>query len=54
MISLSTPRLIMQPIQADDWAFFLRLYQTPEVMRFIGDIEMPAQVHTRFEQRLGN
>lgn len=54
MISLSTPRLIMQPIQTDDWAFFLRLYQTPEVMRFIGDIETPAQVHSRFEQRLGN
>ena len=54
MISLSTARLHMQPLQADDWAFFLRLYQDPDVMRFIGNLDTPAQIHSRFEQRLGN
>ena len=44
----------MQPLQADDWTSFLRLYQTPEVMRFVHDIQTPAQIHSRFVQRLGN
>ncbi|MDR3431279.1 MAG: GNAT family N-acetyltransferase [Rouxiella aceris] len=53
MITLTTSRLTMRPIDSADWPLFLTLYQTPSVMKYIGDIEKPAQVRSRFEQRLG-
>ena len=53
-LQLTSPRLVMQPIENEDWWLFLKLYQTPEVMRFIGDIDSPAQIRNRFEQRLGH
>lgn len=53
MIELTTTRLTMKPITANEWPLFLTLYQSPAVMQFIGDIETPAQVRYRFDQRLG-
>ncbi len=53
MISLTTARLNMQPIQERDWPLFLSLYQSPTVMRFIGELDTPEQIRCRFDQRLG-
>jgi len=50
---LTTERLSMQPIEEDDWWLFRKLYQDASVMRFIGDLDTPAQIRSRFEQRLG-
>ncbi|WP_369790083.1 GNAT family N-acetyltransferase [Rouxiella sp. WC2420] len=53
MIVLTTPRLEMRPIEREEWPLFLKLYQNDNVMKFIGDIETPAQIRYRFDQRLG-
>lgn len=50
---LTTERLSMQPIEEDDWWLFQKLYQDANVMRFIGELDTPAQIRSRFEQRLG-
>jgi len=53
MILLTTPRLTMRPIAFEDWSLFLKLNQSPSVMKYIGDIETTAQIRHRFEQRVG-
>ncbi|WP_314154513.1 GNAT family protein [Rouxiella badensis] len=53
MILLTTPRLTMRPIAFEDWSLFLKLNQSPGVMKYIGDIETTAQIRHRFEQRVG-
>lgn len=53
MIVLTTPRLVMKPIEREEWPLFLTLYQNDNVMKFIGDRETPAQIRYRFDQRLG-
>lgn len=36
-MKLVTERLQLQSITAEDWPLFLRLYQDPEVIRYISD-----------------
>ncbi|BEL66911.1 Uncharacterised protein [Serratia marcescens] len=36
-MKLVTERLHLQSITAEDWPLFLRLYQDPEVIRYISD-----------------
>lgn len=36
-MKLITERLTLQSITADDWPLFLRLYQDPEVIRYIAN-----------------
>ncbi|WAT01473.1 GNAT family N-acetyltransferase [Rouxiella chamberiensis] len=54
MIVLTTPRLTMRPLKREDWPLFLSLNENPGVMKFIGDIDTPAQIRHRFDQRLGH
>lgn len=51
-MKLETPRLILQSITADDWPLFRRLYQEPEVIRYIADLMTESEIRARFEARL--
>ncbi|MEE4407541.1 MULTISPECIES: GNAT family N-acetyltransferase [unclassified Serratia (in: enterobacteria)] len=51
-MKLITERLTLQSITADDWPLFLRLYQDPEVIRYIADPLTEAEIRARFEIRL--
>jgi RimJ/RimL family protein N-acetyltransferase len=51
-MKLVTERLILESITADDWPLFLRLYQDPEVIRYIADPLSEAEIRMRFEARL--
>ncbi len=51
-ISLKTPRLTLDSLSEQDWPLFLRLYQDPEVQRFIADPMDLAEIRTRFESRV--
>lgn len=51
-ISLKTPRLTLDSLNKQDWPLFLRLYQDPEVQRFISDLMDLADIRARFESRL--
>lgn len=51
-MKLVTERLSLQSITVEDWPLFLRLYQDPEVIRYISDPRSEAEIRTRFEERL--
>lgn len=51
-MKLVTERLQLQSITAEDWPLFLRLYQDPEVIRYISDPRSEAEIRARFEERL--
>ncbi len=51
-ISLSTPRLMLDSLREQDWPLFLRLYQDPEIQRFISDPMDLAEIRARFELRI--
>ena len=38
MTTITTPRLSLTHFVTDDWPFFLRLRQDPQVMRFMGEV----------------
>ncbi|MGI4652395.1 GNAT family N-acetyltransferase [Klebsiella pneumoniae] len=38
MTTITTPRLSLTRFVTDDWPFFLRLRQDPQVMRFMGEV----------------
>ena len=48
-MKLVTERLSLQSITVEDWPLFLRLYQDPEVIRYISDPRSEAEIRTRFE-----
>lgn len=47
-MKLVTERLSLQSITVEDWPLFLRLYQDPEVIRYISDPRSEAEIRTRF------
>lgn len=49
-MKLETPRLILQSIAADDWPLFRRLYQEPEVIRYIADPMTESEIRARFKR----
>lgn len=49
---LSTPRLTLSPFTDADWPFFLALRQSPDIMRFMGDIATEYDIQTLFNARL--
>jgi RimJ/RimL family protein N-acetyltransferase len=51
-MKLETARLTLHSITPDDWSLFLRLYQDPEVIRYIADPMEETEIRTRFETRL--
>lgn len=51
-MKLVTERLSLQSITVEDWPLFLRLYQDPEVIRYISDPRSEAEIRTRFDERL--
>ncbi|MFC0225273.1 GNAT family N-acetyltransferase [Serratia aquatilis] len=52
MLKLQTSRLLLHSITANDWPLFLRLYQDPQVIRYIADPLPESEIRTRFEARL--
>lgn len=49
---LRTPRLTLSALTEADWPFFLALRQSPDIMRFMGDIATEQEIRTRFEGRM--
>lgn len=49
---LKTSRLTCRPLDQGDWAFFLKLQQNPDVMRFVSDARTEEDVLTVFNSRL--
>lgn len=45
-MKLVTERLSLQSITVEDWPLFLRLYQDPEVIRYISDPRSEAEIRT--------
>lgn len=48
---LSTPRLMLSPFAEADWPFFLALRQSPDIMRFMGDVAIEYDIRTLFTAR---
>ncbi len=51
-MKLETPRLLLTSLTADDWPLFLRLFQDPQVIRYIADPLPEHEIRERFEARL--
>lgn len=49
---LRTSRLTLSALTEADWPFFLALRQSPDIMRFMGDIATEQEIRTRFESRM--
>ncbi|GGY28531.1 GNAT family N-acetyltransferase [Paludibacterium paludis] len=54
MFTLYTDRLALRPISRLDWELFLRLYQNPQVMRWIAEPLPDELVEALFEERLAS
>lgn len=52
LISLRTPRLVLDSLNALDWPLFLQLHQDPDVQRYIADPQEMAAIRARFESRV--
>lgn len=52
MAIITTPRLTLSPFQPTDWSFFLRLRESPDIMRFMGDISPAKDTRLLFARRL--
>lgn len=48
----TTPRLVAQSLGSADWPHFQQLQQSPDVMRFVRDIESDTALALRFQQQL--
>lgn len=52
MAIITTPRLILSAYQLSDWSFFLRLRESPEIMRYMADISTAKETRLLFARRL--
>jgi RimJ/RimL family protein N-acetyltransferase len=52
MFPLFTPRLSLTQITEQEWPFFLRLQQDPEVMRYVSEGRKEAEIRHTFNARL--
>ncbi|STV77199.1 N-acetyltransferase GCN5 [Klebsiella pneumoniae subsp. rhinoscleromatis] len=52
MTTITTPRLSLTRFVTDDWPFFLRLRQDPQVMRFMGEVLSEEALRSRLRQSL--
>ena len=53
IFELETKRLVLKPINHEDWPLFERLHTTSEVMQFVSDADSAENIKNRFESRLG-
>jgi hypothetical protein len=51
MTTITTPRLSLTRFVTDDWPFFLRLRQDPQVMRFMGEVLSEEALRSVFASR---
>jgi ribosomal-protein-alanine N-acetyltransferase len=51
MTTITTPRLSLTRFVTDDWPFFLRLRQDPQVMRFMGEVLSEEALRSVFVSR---
>ncbi|WP_368989615.1 GNAT family N-acetyltransferase [Klebsiella quasipneumoniae] len=51
MTTITTPRLSLTRFVTDDWPFFLRLRQDPQVMRFMGEMLSEEALRSVFASR---
>ncbi|STV98764.1 N-acetyltransferase GCN5 [Klebsiella pneumoniae] len=51
MTTITTPRLSLTHFVTDDWPFFLRLRQDPQVMRFMGEVLSEEALRSVFVSR---
>lgn len=51
MTTITTPRLSLTRFVTDDWPFFLRLRQDPQVMRFMGEVLSDGALRSVFVSR---
>lgn len=51
MTTITTPRLSLTRFVTDDWPFFLRLRQDPQVMRFMGEVLSEEVLRSVFVSR---
>ncbi|POT59832.1 GNAT family N-acetyltransferase [Citrobacter amalonaticus] len=52
MATITTSRLILTPFQPTDWPFFLALRESPQIMRFMGNIAPERDTRLLFARRL--
>lgn len=52
MIHIATERLTLSTMTEQDWPLFSRLYQDPEVIRYISDPQDLVTIQTRFAVRV--
>ena len=52
MATITTPRLTLSPFEPSDWAFFLRLREAPEIMRYMAAIAPEKETRRLFAARL--
>ncbi|MNB86313.1 Acetyltransferase (GNAT) family protein [compost metagenome] len=52
MATITTPRLSLSPFEPSDWAFFRRLREAPEIMRYMAAIASEKETRRLFAARL--
>ena len=52
MTTITTPRLTLSPFEPSDWSFFLRLRESPEIMRYMAAIAPEKETRRLFAARL--
>lgn len=52
MATITTSRLTLSPFEPSDWPFFLRLRETPEIMRYMAAIAPEKETRRLFAARL--
>lgn len=52
MATITTPRLTLSPFEPADWPFFLRLRESPEIMRYMAAIAAEKETRRLFAARL--
>ena len=52
MATITTPRLTLSPFEPADWPFFLRLRETPDIMRYMAAIAPEKETRRLFAIRL--
>ncbi|PWW02677.1 RimJ/RimL family protein N-acetyltransferase [Mangrovibacter plantisponsor] len=49
---LTTTRLVLTPLNANDWPFYLALRQNPDVMKYMAEIDSEDGIRQSFERLL--
>ena len=52
-MQIETPRLILRPLNENDWKLFKGLHQSSEVIKYVSDPFTESAIKDRFDARLG-